>query len=212
MRSGITTSEALVDKGPENLAFNPELPFRLSLSTTHPALDDFPVSVGTVRHLDGGVATQGIMTGRIAFPIHDPSGVLVAYAGVVPNNPSDWLFPKAFRLELELFNVHRVLDGVREDHGAGLIVVSGIMETLSVIEAGFEGVMGLLSPPSSRQIELIELAAVSFESRISLVLPEGEGRARIRDALVPHHFLRIRYTKEASLLELSVPERARLLV
>ena len=51
--------------------------------------------------------------GRLAIPIHDRSGALVAYCGrhigdTIPEDVPKYILPKGFRKDIELFNLHRV--------------------------------------------------------------------------------------------------------
>jgi DNA primase len=53
------------------------------------------------------------MRGRIAIPIHDEAGCLVAYAGRwaaedIPEGQPRYLLPRGFQKQLVLFNLHRV--------------------------------------------------------------------------------------------------------
>ena len=52
--------------------------------------------------------------GRLAIPIHDRGGALVAYCGryigdTIPEDVPKYILPKGFRKDTELFNLHRVL-------------------------------------------------------------------------------------------------------
>lgn len=54
------------------------------------------------------------IAGRLAIPIHDRSGQLVAYCGryigdVVPDDIPKYILPKGFRKDIEVFNLHRFL-------------------------------------------------------------------------------------------------------
>ena len=83
----------------------------------------------------------GILAGRIAIPIHNASGQLVAYAGrAVDGSEPKYLFPAGFRKSAELFNLHRV--GATESDE--LIVVEGFFDCIRVHQAGFQNAVALM--------------------------------------------------------------------
>ena len=62
----------------------------------------------------GQVSTRSkSIGGRLAIPIHDRNGALVAYCGryigdTIPDDVPKYILPKGFRKEIELFNLHRL--------------------------------------------------------------------------------------------------------
>jgi DNA primase len=97
---------------------NPPLTFALKLETTQELTDWL-----NCRGLDAAtVDTFGLgqvsarsksIGGRLAIPIHDQDGALVAYCGryigdTLPEGVPKYILPKGFRKERELFNMHRV--------------------------------------------------------------------------------------------------------
>ena len=51
-----------------------------------------------------------VLRGRIVIPIHNPSGGLIAYAGLAIDGAQPmYRFPAGFRKSLVLFNPHRAL-------------------------------------------------------------------------------------------------------
>lgn len=191
---------------------NPPLPFTISLSLKHPALRHLPFGKGVLRHFGAGYATRGIMTGRLAVPIRNLAGVLVAYAGVRPQDLSDWLFPRGFEPGREIFNAHRVLERPERIDGEGLVVVEGILDAFRVVEAGFESVVALLdSEPSHRLLATLSGLA-SFGRKAVLLLPEGELRERVLVHLAQTIYVRALYPVEKRLWELSAPECSRLIL
>ena len=65
------------------------------LVANHPSVQALGISPETALHFGAGFAPKGIMRGKLAIPIHDAQGQLVAYCGrtVSDENPSD-IFPK----------------------------------------------------------------------------------------------------------------------
>ena len=83
------------------------------LNPSHAALEAMGLSEDTCSYFGAGYAPKGILRGRLAIPIHDPAGELVAYCGrAVKDDQSPWLtFPKGFQPEQYLFNLHRIGEG-----------------------------------------------------------------------------------------------------
>src|SRR5256885_944822 len=81
---------------------------------------------------------KGSMGGRIAIPIHNQAGQVVAYAGRWPDDPPEgtakYRLPKAFRKSLELFNCHRA---GAADAARPLVVVEGFFDCIKIWQAGY---------------------------------------------------------------------------
>ena len=79
------------------------------LQAEHPLVQALGISKETAEHFGAGYAPKGIMRGRLAIPIHDVDGVLVAYCGQALNGESPALiFPKDFVPEEFVFNIYRI--------------------------------------------------------------------------------------------------------
>lgn len=94
-------------------ARNEPLRSRLRLDPSHPYLADRGLTPDIIERFGLGFCDRGIMRGRIAIPIHDESGQLVAYAGRwaakdAPLGRPRYLLPRGFRKQQVLFNLHRV--------------------------------------------------------------------------------------------------------
>jgi hypothetical protein len=86
----------------------------------HPFFDERGLTPEMIETFGLGIATRGIMKGRLVFPIHNADGKLVAYCGrfVGDDRPEDepkYKQPPHFRKEIELFNWHRVKGDVTGD-------------------------------------------------------------------------------------------------
>lgn len=83
------------------------------LNPSHSSLEALGLSEDTCNTFGAGYAPKGILRGRLAIPIHDAAGELVAYCGrAVEDEQSPWLtFPKGFQPEQYLFNLHRISEG-----------------------------------------------------------------------------------------------------
>jgi len=131
---------------------NPALPFCLTgLDATHPYVFTRGLSGTTAAHFGiGFYSGPGIMHGRLAIPIHDEHGRLVAYCGrsVIAERPR-YRFPAGFRKSVVLFNYHRAAALAHE----GVVVVEGFFDCMRVHQAGFPWVVALMGAALSRDQE-----------------------------------------------------------
>lgn len=139
---------------------NPPLdkPLR-DLNPDHPYLVERGLTVPTIKTFGLGHCVRGLMRGRIAVPIHDEAGQLVAYAGRAVDSAgpdeSRYRLPDGFKKSLVLFNLHRA----QEHAEAGLVVVEGFFDCFKVHQAGFANVVALMgSQASDTQIDLLAAA------------------------------------------------------
>ena len=94
-------------------AENAPLAFTLTLDPRHPYLFERGLTPEVIDHFGIGYCDKGLLKGRIAIPIHDTAGQLVAYAGRwasrdVPKGTQRYLLPRGFNKRQVLFNFHRV--------------------------------------------------------------------------------------------------------
>ena len=112
------------------------------------------------------------MAGRIAIPIHNEQGELVAYAGRWPGEPPDgegkYKLPAGFHKSLVVYNLHRAKDHAKEQ---GLIVVEGFFDCMRLHQAGIPNVVALMGSSLSEEQEALLVAAVG---------PTRESRADVR--------------------------------
>jgi DNA primase len=164
---------------------NRPLTFRLTgLDYDHPYLRSRGLSAETIGEFNLGYCTKGMLAGRIAIPIHDLQGRLVAYTGRWPGEPPNGIpkyrLPKGFRKSCELFNLHRAvaLDGKQP-----LVVVEGFFGCMAVWQAGYRRVTALMGSVLSRtQEEMITKAAGDSGSVILLFDGDDAGRKGQTDA------------------------------
>ncbi len=69
------------------------------------------------------------MAGRLAVPIHSPTGELLAYAGRSLDGESGWKFPPKFDRRLELYNLHRATEALSEQ---GFTVAVDILKRTTI--------------------------------------------------------------------------------
>jgi DNA primase len=121
---------------------NPPLGFHLGLDRRHPYLARRGIDGMTADHFGVGYfGGPGLMNGRIAIPIHDDVGRLVAYCGrAVDGAEPRYRFPAGFQKSQVLFH----FDRARAADGGQVIVVEGFFDCMRVYQAGFPWVIALM--------------------------------------------------------------------
>jgi DNA primase len=162
---------------PEVAKVNPPLKFALkSLDPEHVYLTERGFAPETIAVFGVGMYTgKGIMAGRIAIPIHNELGELVAYAGRWPGIPPEgegkYKLPTGFHKSLVVYNLHRAQEHAKD---AGLIVVEGFFDAMRVWQAGFPNVVALMGSALSEAQEELLVNAVGLGGKIALMLDEDE--------------------------------------
>jgi DNA primase len=168
-------------------ATNPPLRFALGhLDGSHPYLAGRGLSAVTVQTFGIGGCARGLLAGRIAIPIHNATGQLVAYAGrwpgVPPAGQPKYRLPRGFRKSLELFNLHRARTAT-----GPLIVVEGFFGCMKVWQAGFHRVVALMGSRLSSAQEQGIVQTVGPGGNVLLALDEDaagrQGRADASERL-----------------------------
>jgi DNA primase len=141
------------------------------LDPTHPYLADRGLTPATIRHFGLGYCARGLLAGRIAIPIHDARGQLVAYVGRWPGHPSPgvprYRFPTNFRKSRVVFNLHRARQ-IAKARDEGLVLVEGFFGVFRLHQAGYPNVSALMgSALSSRQQELL-VETLGSHARVTL--------------------------------------------
>jgi DNA primase len=125
---------------------NPPLERALKdLNPDHPYLVTRGLTIPTIKTFEIGYCTRGLMRGRIAVPIHDEHGTLLAYAGRAVSEDlaakaGKYRLPEGFKKSFVLFNLHRAK--AFSDRGA--IVVEGFVDCFKLHQAGFPNVVALM--------------------------------------------------------------------
>jgi len=126
------------------------------LEPSHPKVLALGLSAETCEAFGAGYAPKGIMRGRLAIPIHDWSGELVAYSGrAVEAESPTLIFPNGFRPEDHLFNAHQVGEGE-------LVLARDPLDALLAAQNGVENVAALLTEALSAE-QLQTIAALMDE-------------------------------------------------
>jgi DNA primase len=175
------TKKAVV--APEKNTPNTPLKFRLDkLERNHPYLAERGLSLETIVDFGIGFCGKGMMADRIAIPIHNPEGNVVAYAGRFPGEPSEdtpkYKLPPGFRKSLELFNIDRA---IKQPADEPLVIVEGFFDAMRLHQHGCRKVVALMgSTMSAAQEELIG-KHTNRDSRIIILLDEDEAGQVGRD-------------------------------
>jgi len=181
----------------EGSTSNKPLKFRLDkLERDHPYLAERGLSLETVVDFGIGFCGKGMMAERIAIPIHNPEGNVVAYAGRWPGEPEGdtpkYKLPQGFRKSLELFNIDRA---IKEPPEKPLVIVEGFFDCMKLHQHGCRKVVALMgSTMSAAQEELIR-KHTNGESHIIVMLDEDEagsaGREDIACRLAKFCFVKV---------------------
>jgi DNA primase len=125
------------------------------------------------------------MAGRIAIPIQNPEGKVVAYAGRFPGETPDentpkYKLPPGFRKSQELFNIDRA----GKEQGP-LVIVEGFFDCMKLHQFGHRKTVALMgSTMSAAQEELIK-RHTDRNSQVIVILDEDEaGKAGREDIAV----------------------------
>jgi len=161
-----------------------------NLEPAHSFLRDHGFDQETVKTFEAGYfAGEGVMKGRLAIPIHTPAGVLVGYAGRSLTQEAQYKFPRRFRPELELYNIHRAATA-RNLLREGLYIVKDCLDVWRLNQARIDNAVARLSDSLSPAQVAILKATVTTRAKIIWVAQEGE-RPEDWLALAQHFFVRV---------------------
>lgn len=184
---------------------NPPLDFELKeLDAGHEWFKRRNVDPVTIAGFGAGYCNRGMLKGRIAIPLHDPSGRLIGYAGIaadettVAGKQGSYVFPsererdgvvRQFNKNLFLYNGHRIPKPCED------LVLTAFFESVWFLnQNGIENAVATMGDePSPIQLDLV-LAMVPEYGRI-WIAPDGskDGDAFARMALSylsPRRFVR----------------------
>ena len=180
---------------PPILEPNPVLDFTLQVKPDIPFLmEEKKFDPDFLNGLGIGWVGKGMFSGRVAIPIHNAEGKLVAYAGrglkdTDIRKRGKYLFPRAFHKSLELFNQHRAAALVEQ--WKGIVVVEGFFGALRWHQAGVPAVALMGCEISRSQIRRLS----ALTDRIWLMLDRDdagrEAQEKATVALARHVFVRM---------------------
>ena len=180
----------------ENATPNTPLKFRLDkLVREHPYLtEERGLSQETIVDFGVGFCSKGMMADRIAIPIHNVKGEVVAYAGRFPGTPGEdvpkYKLPPGFRKSQELFNLDRAI----KEPGP-LVIVEGFFDAMKLHQHGCRRVVAIMGNSMSVTQEELIRQHTSPNGHIIVMLdenPAGQvGRDDIAARLSKHCFVKI---------------------
>ena len=149
------TSEVSADEA----GINQPLQYRLRLDPSHPYLTERGLAPDIIERFGLGFCDRGMMRGRIAIPIHDEAGRLVAYAGrwaatEVPRSRPRYLLPRGFRKQRVLFNLYRVAGA------SALVIVESYWSVFRLAALGVPAAALMGRDLSAAQLALLVAAGV----------------------------------------------------
>jgi len=152
------------------------------LERSHPYLAERGLTLETIVDFGLGFCSKGMMADRIAIPIHNVKGEVVAYSGRFPGEPTEdtpkYKLPQGFRKSQELFNIDRA---VKEPAEKPLIIVEGFFDAIKLHQHGCRKVVALMgSTMSATQEELIR-QNTKPANHVIIMLDENEAGKAGRD-------------------------------
>lgn len=173
---------------------NPPLGVKLTLDPKHAYLGRRGLSAETIATFGLGYCSRGLLRGRIAIPIHDERGELVAYAGRWPadegwpEGEGKYKLPAKFRKSEVLFNLHQAGEGLLGE----AILVEGFFSVFRLWQHGIKNVVALMGREISEKQE--KLLYDEF-LRITLLLdndaPGREATASLLRRLSRRFYVRV---------------------
>ena len=153
----------------------------LELEHEHPFLIERGIEPELAEKYGIGFCNAGIMKGRIAIPIHNLQGEVMAYAGRyasedIAEGTDRYRFPKRFLKSLELYNLHRAVE-LRKRY---LVIVEGYWSAIRFNEAGIPAAALMGTSLSPAQAELVRKAG--FRHAILLLDGDEAGRKAAPEA------------------------------
>jgi DNA primase len=158
---------------------NKPLGFALKLETQHPYFMERGLTSETVAEFGLGFCAKGVMSGRIAIPIHNTAGELVGYAGRWPGEPPDerpkYRLPDGFKKASEIY---RLGQAMKQPFEQPLIIVEGFFDVMKLWQLGICKAVALMgSSMSAAQEELIAKFVLPYSTAIVMFDEDAAGRA-----------------------------------
>ena len=163
---------------------NQPLSFALkNLVRDHPFFDERGVRGETVEYFGLGYCTKGMLKDRIAIPLHNERGELVAYCGraVTPEQieAEKYKQPSGFKKMLVVYNLHRQGEGEKT-----FVLVESFISVWRLYQAGYSNALALMgSVLSDQQADLI-CNALGSDGRVVLLFDGDEDGKRCTEDCV----------------------------
>ena len=196
-----TSQEALSSAPNAREEANKPLAFTLTLDPSHPYLKNRGLSADSIETFGLGYCSFGLLTGRIAIPIYDECGRLVAYAGRwpgddLPTGEPRYKLPQGFRKIEVLYNLHRV---ARAEH---VVIVEGYWSVFRLHALGVPAVALMGCTLSPMQEEHLACS----EARFLTLMLDGDDPGRSATAELIPRLVRNWYVHSAVLPDGEQPD------
>lgn len=161
---------------------NPPLPFTLkSLDTDHHFFAENGISKETIAYFGLGFCKKGLLKGRIAIPVHDHLGRLVAYCGRSINDEQaekegKYKLPKGFVRSALVFNLYRL-----KTDNSPLLVVEDFISAIKAHQSGYKKVVALMGSNIGKGQEEAILALTGATGRLLLLFAASEYSQKCAD-------------------------------
>jgi DNA primase len=156
---------------------NAPLPFAglKNLDGEHESLERMGITRQTADYFGAGYCRKGMMKDRLAIPIHNPKGELLAYAGRAVGEGTAatelYKYPPAFRRDLEVYNLNRAFWSDQIE-GEGVIVVPDFLDVFAIYEAGYDNAVALMGSELSEAQALLLVRTLGKRVKLTLLLPQ----------------------------------------
>lgn len=198
----------------EKEAVNPPLTFELKdLDSNHSYLQERGLEKETIKEFSLGFCKRGLMKDRVAIPVHNENGELVAYAGRFTGDPPKgepkYKLPPKFRKHLVLYNFHRAREFSGEAEKS-LVLVEGFFDVMKVWQAGIKNVVGLMGTSLSDKQEELLLEVLAPDGKLVLMFDPDEAGLKateeIKEQLITKFYIKIVDLQEEKAEPDSLPE------
>ena len=154
---------------------NQPLAFTLkSLKKEHPFFEERGLTRETVETFGLGFCEKGLMKDRIAIPIHNQRGELVAYCGRAVKSEQieveKYKQPPNFKKSLVVYNLHR-----QDPQEKILILVESFISVWRLHQAGHKNTVALMGSSLSEDQEALLVSALGPSGRATLLFDGDEG-------------------------------------
>ncbi|MBF0330218.1 MAG: toprim domain-containing protein [Nitrospirae bacterium] len=163
---------------------NPPLTFELkTLVLDHPFFSHHTLLPETVQHFGLGFCQRGSIKDRIAIPIHNTQGQIVAYCGRAVDddqikNEGKYKLPANFHKSSVIYNLHR------QTNTDSLIIVESYLSVWRLYQVGIENAVALMGSSLSKYQEELLINTLGSNGKVILLLDaDDSGQACTDDCL-----------------------------